>query len=83
MIFYLNLLAYFYIACCTTSPLNIIMDEHSFRFMIANNIYIDQLPRRCEAFSTEIQYPEYISDIFGTIIKVGSNFVKNIKEKNN
>lgn len=49
--------------------------------MTASTIYINQLPRKSEAFSIEIQGLEYILEVFRIIAEVENNFAKDMKER--
>lgn len=48
--YYVNLLAYFYVALCTIFLPKFIMDRYLFRSMMAYNIYIEQLPKKNSCF---------------------------------
>lgn len=83
VVFYLNLLAYFYKALYAVFLLNIIMDGHQFRSMTIYNIYIEQLSRGRVAFLMEFQGLEFLSMVFRIIAEVKSKFANDIKQKSN
>ncbi len=51
--------------------------------MATYNAYIGILATRKEVFSAELQGMEFFSEYLGAVIKMGSGFAREVKEKGN